>query len=523
MQELHCFIGKDRSLLKTIKQHIPNVREYSDVMQAIDSFQEELPHILYLDVNAFGRKALRFLASIKQAFPAANIPVLALVVGNQNLPPNVEQALFEQCGVLQGEAISKRFHEFSEMLLSEHYYEINEDDPHPHGLEKIAQIWRSGKNGTITLLETNETTNISNGGIVEFDATEIIKKCIYGADFSFQPHQDKGYGDWISVGELLWEAALKITKPGFLRNRKHLALTELKNANRAEENITDLTKEILNSPPSQSINSILQQKKIRLSQIEADLEALYLLGLYGFSRLKNKSQSTLLTAVEPSNESESKINEYLHKLLAQDLSLQILAQTQRSSGGATAYIKYQQAKLQHALEGNLTTTTKRLAHKVSQKLDHTIQIWRVLSQVYRFYKINPKGNGEQAFCSGMSHLDNGNIKQAYSLFVYSLSEDPSSLHKQIFVSWASFLNDKEQANNSHKEISLSHKCRPGFVLTEVFIIALLIYLGKREEALKTFDALLKNATPSAKLLALYKIVESKKTIDFQKLHRLIGD
>ena len=162
-----------------------------------------------------------------------------------------------------------------------------------------------------------------------------------------------------------------------------------------------------------------------------------------------------------------------------------------------------------------------MAHRVAQRLENSTQLWLILSQVYKFYDIHPKGKGEQVFCSGFIQLDSGNIDNAYPLFIRALSDDPGSLHKQIFVSWTAFLKDRKVADRSYEEINLTQSCRPGFALTEVFMIALLIELQRHNEAIERFDLLLTTITPPPKLNALYKIMKSKKFIPVHTLHRFI--
>ena len=73
-----------------------------------------------------------------------------------------------------------------------------------------------------------------------------------------------------------------------------------------------------------------------------------------------------------------------------------------------------------------------------QKLNNISQIWNNLLNTYKFYPIDPQNKGEEAFCYGFQALDEGNIERAYQYFIVALSEDPSSLRKQIFVFFCPF-------------------------------------------------------------------------------------
>ena len=146
------------------------------------------------------------------------------------------------------------------MLLSQHYHERSEDTPHPHSLEQLARIWRNGENGTITFTHTQQKIIIRNGGVIDLDAPNILKQALFKEPFAFTPSKEKGFGDWISIGDILWATVIKTTIPGFLRNRKHLQLKEFKNANRAEDYLSPLVFEVINF----MIDNIISYEKRRI-------------------------------------------------------------------------------------------------------------------------------------------------------------------------------------------------------------------------------------------------------------------
>ena len=71
---IHCYIGQKPAHIDAIGAVAQSVRRFVSPSAALAFVKERPPHIVYLDINQYGREGLRFLASLRQALPAASAP-----------------------------------------------------------------------------------------------------------------------------------------------------------------------------------------------------------------------------------------------------------------------------------------------------------------------------------------------------------------------------------------------------------------------------------------------------------------
>ena len=82
---IHCYIGQNPVHIDAIAAAAESSRRFVSLSAALAFMKNQPPHIIYLDINRYGRDGLRFLASLRQLLPAAMPPVMILQSA-ENIP-----------------------------------------------------------------------------------------------------------------------------------------------------------------------------------------------------------------------------------------------------------------------------------------------------------------------------------------------------------------------------------------------------------------------------------------------------
>ena len=320
-------------------QHPKNALEMWNLSQNKNKASESkisinIPHIIILDLRSYGRIGLRFLATIRQRFPSAKIPILLLMDLRQPLE-------FRRSVFLQRECYSVTIDEHSTIQsiqdeIREQLQMIQEVRyPHPlhmqedvsmqeeqttthaqwktrnliptqiinlHHLELLCWIWRERKdirfqfqkyewfpNTVVPQMGEIREAIFLNGGFTKVEDADFLTDLLhnYGA-IHLESIDRKGLGDWITHGEMLFFENKKHVEPGFLRERQQLQL-QCPSDFWEDLPILDHTKTILEEGTEQSISQVLLEQNIRAMDIEEDIETLYQMGLLSFYILETHS------------------------------------------------------------------------------------------------------------------------------------------------------------------------------------------------------------------------------------------
>ena len=233
----------------------------------------KIPHIIILDLRSYGRIGLRFLATIRQRFPSVKIPVLLLMDLRQPLEFRRSVFLQRECysvTIDENSTVKSIKDEIREQLQTiqevryphplhfrhEETAEIEQSTSHAlwktrsftpnqivnlHHLELLCWIWRERKSVYIQFQKYDwlpdqlvpqlgklKEVILLNGGFTQVEDEELIYEMLgnYGS-LHVKRIDQKGLGDWITHGEILFEENKKQVEPGFLRERQQLQLHKI--------------------------------------------------------------------------------------------------------------------------------------------------------------------------------------------------------------------------------------------------------------------------------------------------------
>ena len=182
---------------------------------------------------------------------------------------------------------------FAEMLVDEYLRDpFYERKPNLQTIERLSKLWMRQQSARVYYGRLNDEgtwieghrLHIHRGGLKGSAASNGFKHLLCDPSPIIERMDNAEFGDWLSVGELLYEALKPWTKPGFLRIRQWYALSpnDLK---------ADIAKDLPLSLPTRKLlfgkfeaNSCIADRlkilKLRSVQVEAELEILIRLGLY---------------------------------------------------------------------------------------------------------------------------------------------------------------------------------------------------------------------------------------------------
>ena len=197
---------------------------------------------------------------------------------------------------------------FAEMLVDEYLRDpFYERKPNLQTIERLSKLWMRQQSARVYYGRLNDEgtwieghrLHIHRGGLKGPAASNSFKHLLCDPSPIIERMDNAEFGDWLSVGELLYEALKPWTKPGFLRIRQWYALSpnDLK---------ADIAKDLPLSLPTRKllfgkfeVNSCIADRlkilKLRSVQVEAELEILIRLGLYilnPHSSIKEQSSSS---------------------------------------------------------------------------------------------------------------------------------------------------------------------------------------------------------------------------------------
>jgi hypothetical protein len=454
-----------------------------DLETALPKHGQAYPYVILVDVSEYGRAALRFVAKLRNRMSAARIPVIAFVSAEQ--PGEFKEALYRQqeCYVMDESCGIEELRQQLEMILDIRYRERSEGDPHPHALELLARIWREGLSGEVQAVGHPGKTALCNGGITDVDGEGLLRKGLEDSGFLFEAAEGKGFGDWLTVSEILWSAACRCTAPGFLRERKNLSLVATEFTSRAEDMpMAEETEKLLSALPSPlSLNKLMEDQEVRFSLVEADIEALYILGLCSFSRPQVKESS-------PKKKSEMRETEAA-ALLAEidsrgETPLDVLQIGKPEELLLAAEKATQQLRLLEDLSSSIRLPTLRdLAERLYRRTAFAQTMLTPLSETYRYFgspaELSSKEEGH--FMEAIFSLQTGKEKDAYAGFSRALVESPSSARNLSHALWlrGKLLPTKAmECREGLLELAGEHPHNP---LIETFVIELELGQGMLAE------------------------------------------
>jgi hypothetical protein len=153
---------------------------------------------------------------------------------------------------------------------------------HPHALALLIHSFRNEENGSLS--NKSRTIPLRDGGAVTYNAEEELRSFLHEESPTFTRSLESGLGDWILVMDIIWDELKKFTAPGFLTQRKRLAL-QIKKKQDKLFSLPIKAKTfsfIFETDPNKSIQERLETQSLPQSVIEQDIEMLYRMGFCSF-------------------------------------------------------------------------------------------------------------------------------------------------------------------------------------------------------------------------------------------------
>ena len=141
-----------------------------------------------------GRKTFHLLVHLRQALPAASVP-LVIIADLDTLESSQQEALFQfpHSLTIAPQHIAEDLKWQLEMTLEGHSLDRSDIDPHPYALELLARIWRFEFSGQLERMDNQKRIDICKGGLTSSHSIRHIKEGLYGEGFRFYPLQNPGW------------------------------------------------------------------------------------------------------------------------------------------------------------------------------------------------------------------------------------------------------------------------------------------------------------------------------------------
>ena len=296
----YLLISKNAQLSQEIYQIIGSSRRYiqTSLQEALSYLEERFPDVVILDVASFQEDSLRFISSLRLMHPMANILIIAITT-SEDKDLRDRLFLFSNITEVDRDRLKQELTMSLEISISQHLTERSEDLPHPYTLEQMADIWREGQSGKL-LLHNQRQIKLQMGGVQQLIDLPLLEEMLFQPPVHFTKEKASTTGDWIVVGDLLWNSVQKWCHPGFLRYRKWLRFIPTQQAHRAMDLDLNLqTRRLLfSTDDKQPLLNRLREKSLRIQQVEKDLESLYLLGLYTFDHVETTKIEANVNAIQ---------------------------------------------------------------------------------------------------------------------------------------------------------------------------------------------------------------------------------
>ena len=286
----HMILSQNTTCIDSIqsllgKSKHPSITETNEVIQYLN---EQLPNILVLDFESYPQPPIALITAIRDFFPMANIPIIAITPDNFETSQNDVWSQLTALNIVQKQDVDSSLVIFAEMIMDEYFTLDYRNRPHPYTLHMVSRIWRT-QESCILLFENNRKLEFHQGAVRSPQDLSLLSELLLLSPPIKLDFNTDTIGNWLDMGELLFQHTQIFCKSGFLRFRKWLRV----DSREFSEQIKDLplpihTRKLLFSTNSQdSLLKRIRTLSLRITQIEKDLEALYKLQLIHFEFISN--------------------------------------------------------------------------------------------------------------------------------------------------------------------------------------------------------------------------------------------
>ena len=454
----------------------PLHRSHSFTDDILRTIQQDSPYLLILDGSS-PKDTISLIKRLRNRHPLANIPVI--VVTSPQYSFGTTLSLFKNISALAIEDVPFELKMYIEIAVDEQFIDRSLDQTHSYSMEFFADLWREGGSVTV-LLENERSFTLHRGGVLSLADLPTIEKSLFSPPPRYQRIESKKNGDWISVGTILWRETQRYCRSGFLKHRKWLIFIPTQYSFRALELPISLpTRKLLFSTETDKpLIHRIRELQLNIPQIEQDIEALYLLGLYSFQKTETQQY---LGAQNQTEETESTLvpkenwNDWLEESLQEqwrkrhlpnpwtaldfspekDLASQLEKRTENIKIFTTISSPYSQKKLQQIID----------------HIEFSKPLLAFSKHLYEIYGYPAHPDQEESFFQALALLRERNIAQASTLIQNLPNEN---LIYRAFKGWILFLSADDEHKKAFELISSSlHQTKTSVVFELLACIVLL--------------------------------------------------
>jgi CheY-like chemotaxis protein len=538
---------REAELIPVLESIGVGVQVCSDASAVLARVEASLPDTLVVDVQHMNKRGVRLIRQVQSDHPAADIPIVALV-GPGEGDPRAARVL-DELGIYRRFAADKptaRLRVLLENAVADAHREV-EGQPNRYALDVLARVWGQEKTGILRLGDGMEAT-VVGGGTLDGEGTELVHMALEEGDLTFEPSEQEGLADAFSVGLAIWEAAMHLASHDFMRRMGPRSLNRLPLYERAfllpvGDDLARLI-DASNSPmPLERRLGLLAPDE---PDLPAQLEALYLLGMVEFRKLKVRKSAARPGASASRAANSSVIShaptqagtgsggvgemarlhrEMVAKRLRQDVERlekaddwTVLAispdyDLQRiQEAGARMHSRYNKMALESTVP-----ELKSLATQMTARVERATSALEALTMAVNQYGPDCVGDDreEAAFAAGFKALRKRDYALAVRCFSAAREESMHSPRNLAYMGWAVLhdmrLSDSQRLEDASEALKISESLSPKVPTTQFFIAKLESEMGYYEDAERRLAYVIKKGGASEEARNLYMSVKQKKT------------
>lgn len=289
----YLVVSSDSSLTENLTQYFGDALHCcTDVDSVDDHITVIWPQAIIVDLGSIAADAGWFY-QLRQRFPIAETP-LVIIQQEANTDLETQLSHLNRLSLVDTTDIES-VTTFVDILVDAYVRDpFYERQPQLSTLEHVIQMWRNHQCGKIYYNryddnfspEEGHCVHIVHGGVRTPLALTSLEQLLRDPRPTFYLEENSQYlGDWLSVGEMLFEALKSTVRPGFLRIRQWYALIPNPDFGAIAKDlpISLETRRLIQQDHNwieRTIHDRMMALEIRSTQIEVDIEILVRLGLY---------------------------------------------------------------------------------------------------------------------------------------------------------------------------------------------------------------------------------------------------
>ena len=337
------------------------------------------------------------------------------------------------------------------------------------------------------------------------------------------------------MGTLLWQAASRRTRPGFLQAHHHLLLKPRPNAERAELlPLPEAIRPLLASRRPLPLARQLTALELAPATIEGPLEALILLGLYRLQeppRTPQRSRSALQNLPPPSSPSprergspaasidpdtqarleRRRLQREAEVLAAADEWTVLGLQPTTSPAELAEAGERQQTRYARLARSHADPEVRQSAQRVLTRIEEALACLQALQAIYATYD-EPEDlstREEIAFREGFVALLRRDLPRAQRCFAAAYDAQMQSARNLAYLGWTRYQLDHATLSAAREMVQLADSLKPHVPQTQLFLATLEAESGELEQAEQRLSTLIRRGSAPEDAHSLFRRVRQQ--------------